>query len=61
MKHALTGLLFIVFGTFFNYYAQDYVLGNSSNMGPGFYPYYLSVGLITAGLIIVVKSVLWKS
>lgn len=61
MKNTFTGLMFIAFGAFFNYFSHDYALGNSSNIGPGFYPYYLSLALIVIGLLIVVKNILWKS
>ena len=61
MKDTFTGLLFITFGAFFNFYAREYALGDSSNIGPGFYPYYLSLGLIISGLIITAKSIPWKS
>lgn len=61
MKDIFTGLVFVAFGIFFNYFSREYNIGDSSNMGAGFYPYYLSLLLIGVGLIISIKGMLWKS
>ena len=55
----LAALMFLAFGIFFLYFAQDYGLGTARRMGPGYFPSLLSALLIVLGLIILGLS-LWS-
>ena len=56
MKNLLTGVLFFSLGIFFNFYAREYEMGSAQEMGPGFYPYVISLLLLTTGLILILKE-----
>lgn len=56
------GLLFMGFGAFFCLYSITYYeLGSASRMGPGYFPMLLGGFLFLLGLLITLKSLLFKS
>ncbi len=55
-KDLLAGLLFLAFGVFFFVYGQDYQIGTARRMGPGYFPFYLSLMLILIGLGVVARG-----
>jgi putative tricarboxylic transport membrane protein len=61
MKDIVAGLLFIVIGVFFKYHSQTYSLGSVSNMGPGYFPDLISTLLLVVGIVLTIKSLIWKS
>lgn len=48
-----SGLLFIAFGIGFLFVGRDYAFGTARAMGPGYFPWVLSILLIVLGAIIV--------
>lgn len=61
MKDIIAGLLFIFIGIFFKYHSQSYSLGSVSDMGPGYFPNLISTLLLVVGIILTIKSLIWKS
>lgn len=55
-KDILSGLLFIIFGIIFMFYSLRYDFGNFSNLGPGFFPFTVSVLLILLGVFLVFRK-----
>jgi len=57
-KDVASGLIFLAISAFFAIYSlQTLALGQPSRMGPGFFPFYLSLILAALGLIILLRSV----
>lgn len=50
------GVLFAGAGAFFSYLAQSYTLGQASQMGPGYFPFWVGVILALIGVGLAVKS-----
>jgi len=50
------GILLVAAGVFTAVYAQRYALGSLRNMGPGFFPTMLGLGLAFLGSIIVLSA-----
>ncbi|MGE0627023.1 MAG: tripartite tricarboxylate transporter TctB family protein [Hyphomicrobiaceae bacterium] len=50
------GLLFIGIGALGLYLARDLTYGSASNMGPGFFPTWLSATLLGLGVIVTARS-----
>jgi hypothetical protein len=57
----ISGLLFVVIGVVFFWASMGYTIGTSSNMGPGFFPGLMSALLIFVGVLIFLRSIVWKS
>jgi hypothetical protein len=55
MKNILSSILFIVIGSVFLYISNTYTIGRAANMGPGYFPTLISIGLIIIGMIIIIK------
>jgi hypothetical protein len=55
MKNILSSILFIVIGAIFLYISNTYTIGRAANMGPGYFPTLISIGLIIIGMIIIIK------
>ena len=53
-----TGVLFIALGGCAIIYGSRYAIGTTARMGPGYFPMLISSGLVLAGAILVVRSVL---
>jgi hypothetical protein len=51
------GLLYLVVGGAGLFYGRDYVIGSAANMGPGFFPFYISCLLLIFAVISFVRSV----
>jgi len=56
MSDFWSGILFIVTGTVALWVGRNYPRGTLSQMGPGFFPYVISVVLIGIGLLIVLQA-----
>ena len=50
------GLIFILIGAAGLYFGQDLRFGSSARMGPGFFPYYVSLGIVLIGLVVGARS-----
>ena len=46
------GLIFILIGCAGLYFGQDLRFGSAARMGPGFFPYYISLGIVLIGLVV---------
>jgi hypothetical protein len=46
------GIVFIVIGLAGLYLGQDLRFGSAARMGPGFFPYYVSWGIVIIGLVV---------
>ena len=57
-KDLLAGLMFLAFGVFFFVYGQQYQIGTARRMGPGYFPYYLSIILMVIGALVMLNGVL---
>ena len=55
-KDLLAGCMFVIFGSAFLYFAQDYQLGSARRMGPAYFPIVLSLVLIGIGLATVARA-----
>jgi hypothetical protein len=55
-RDLIGGILLIIAGGFAAIYAQRYALGTMRNMGPGFFPTMLGIGLTLMGAIIATSS-----
>jgi Tripartite tricarboxylate transporter TctB family len=55
-KDLLAGCMFVIFGSAFLYFAQDYQLGSARRMGPAYFPVVLSLILIAIGLVTVARA-----
>lgn len=57
-EHLLTGFVFFVVGTFFGMYGLlFYETGTVEEMGAGWFPFFISVGLIVLGIIQIIRSI----
>ena len=52
----LSGILFLLIGSFFSIYAHSYPLGSAARLGPGAFPFYVGLLLGAIGLFLVLKS-----
>ncbi len=52
----VTGLLFTALGAFAIIYGSRYPLGTAARMGPGYFPFVISVSLTLIGLVLVIRS-----
>jgi hypothetical protein len=52
----LTGLLFVALGAFAIFYGWNYPLGRAARMGPGYYPFLISLCLVLLGSVLVVRA-----
>lgn len=55
-RDVLSGLLFIVLALLFAWQTQDLPMGTAVRMGPGYFPFLLSVLLGLLGLIVLVNG-----
>ncbi len=55
-KDFAAGLLFTAIGTTFAIGAQEYNLGTSARMGPGYFPMMLGIILALIGVVLALKS-----
>lgn len=55
-KDFAAGLLFTAIGTAFAIGAQEYNLGTSARMGPGYFPMMLGIILALIGVVLTLKS-----
>lgn len=59
-KNFILGVMTLIIGIIFNYSSMGYEIGNASRMGPGMFPFMLSVLLIVNGALITIRSIKWK-
>ena len=57
-RDAAAGILFIAVGIFFGIYSISYKMGTLLGMGPGFFPFALSILVVLLGLIILIRAML---
>jgi len=50
------GLIFILIGLAGLYFGQDLRFGSAARMGPGFFPYYVSLGIELIGVAIAARG-----
>ena len=50
------GLVFILIGLAGLYFGQDLRFGSAARMGPGFFPYYISLAIVLIGAIVAARS-----
>jgi hypothetical protein len=56
-RDAAAGILFIAIGIFFGIYSICYQIGTLLRMGPGFFPFVLSILVVLLGLIILIRAI----
>jgi len=65
VEHFIVGMVFSVIGCFFGIYgALFYEAGTIQEMGPGWFPFYISFGLMCLGFIQFIRSFttqFWKT
>jgi len=54
------GLVFILIGLAGLYFGSDLRFGTSARMGPGFFPYYVSWGIVAIGALVAGRSFAYK-
>lgn len=57
-KEFCAGLLYLGIAGLFLWFGRDYRLGSAAKMGPGYFPFYLSLGLAVLGAVAVVRGFL---
>ena len=57
IKRIGAGTLLFIIGLAYFVASLEYQLGTLDNMGPGFYPRYLSAALMMLGVISIVRAV----
>ena len=55
-KELCAGLLYLGIAGAFLWFGRDYRLGSGAKMGPGFFPFYLSLGLAALGVAAVFRG-----
>lgn len=55
-KDFLSGAMFVAFGGLGLWLGRPYAVGTAFQMGPGYFPMILSIGLIGVGLIVVMRA-----
>lgn len=58
---ALCGALFIAAGGFFAWQSLTMALGTAFRMGPGYFPFVLSLVLLLLGAVILIRSINFQS
>ncbi|MGE0153633.1 MAG: tripartite tricarboxylate transporter TctB family protein [Reyranellaceae bacterium] len=58
LKDFLSGAMFVAFGGLGLWFGRPYAIGTAFQMGPGYFPMLLSLGLIGIGLIVIVRALL---
>ncbi len=61
LKNFILGATLVAIGVVFGYSSIFYTLGDWSQMGPGMFPFILSMLLIINGFMIALQAVKWKS
>ena len=55
-KDICLGLLYLAIGSIGLFVGRDYSMGSGGNMGPGYFPFYISILLVAIGLISMTRS-----
>jgi hypothetical protein len=55
-KELWSGLIYIALAGAFLWFGREYKIGTSARMGPGFFPFYLSLCLLVLGLIATARA-----
>jgi hypothetical protein len=50
------GLIFILIGLAGLYFGQDLRFGSAARMGPGFFPYYISLSIVLIGVVVAARG-----
>ena len=59
-KNLYSGLAFLAISLIFLISSNNYPLGTSSDMGPGYFPTMFSLGLLVVSLAIILGAIRWK-
>ncbi|WP_332688880.1 tripartite tricarboxylate transporter TctB family protein [Bosea sp. (in: a-proteobacteria)] len=59
MSQLLSGILFMAIGTFALYLGRGYPVGSAGDMGPGYLPRLVAIGLVLVGLACALRG--WLS
>lgn len=51
-----SGMMFIVIGLVFAWFATDYQMGTAARMGPGYFPFWISVIMAILGAIVALSA-----
>ena len=51
-----SGILFLLFGVFFTFFARDYNMGSAAKMGPGYFPFYLGLIMCVIGAYVALNA-----
>lgn len=57
-KEIISAIVLLSFAAFIGYNAGRYPFGSLSRIGPGFFPFYLSMALAAVSLVILTKTIL---
>lgn len=60
-KDFVSGLMFIIIGIAFAWGAKSYEMGETSRMGPGYFPLLLGIILVILGIAITIQSMVIKT
>lgn len=55
-KDFASGLLLVAIGVVGALYGREYPMGTAAQMGPGYFPMALSIGVLTVGAVLTIKS-----
>ena len=58
-KDFFAGLLFVAVGVAFAWGATAYPVGEAANMGPGYFPLVLGLGLAGVGVLMMARALAW--
>jgi Tripartite tricarboxylate transporter TctB family len=59
-KEFWSGLMYIGLAVAFLWFGRNYRLGTASRMGPGYFPFFLALGLGLIGLVAIARSCILK-
>lgn len=57
-KDFWAGVLYAALALAFLWFGRDYRMGTAARMGPGYFPFYLSIALLVLGVASIVRSFL---
>lgn len=61
LKDFLSGAIFIAFGGLGLWFGRGYTVGTTFQMGAGYFPFVLSLGLLGIGAIVVARALVFAS
>src|SRR5690606_30942189 len=51
-----SGVMFVVVGLVFAWFATDYQMGTAARMGPGYFPFWVAIIMAILGAVIALSS-----